>query len=151
MAIAALASHIHENRGGVWFLPTHEDPKAVQSQARKAGFAFVHVEGRNIARKDQLLKHFATALRFPEDFGHNWDALEECLTDLEWIDAKGYVIYYDHIDPLLAADGDQFGTLVEILQDAVDSWKEDGTAFIVLLSGTKAPKGVPRLGAVEKE
>jgi RNAse (barnase) inhibitor barstar len=151
MAIAALASQIHENHGGVWFLPTHVDPKAVQSQAKKAGFAFFHVEGRNIARKEQLLRQFASALRFPEDFGHNWDALEECLTDLEWIDSKGYVLYYDHIDALLAADGDQFGTLVEILQDAVDSWKEDGTAFIVLLSGTKAPKGVAKLGAAEKE
>jgi RNAse (barnase) inhibitor barstar len=151
MSIAALATHIQGNHGGVWFLADHADPKAVQAQAKKAGFAFFHLEGRNVARKDQLLKHLAAALRFPEDFGHNWDALEECLTDLEWIDSKGYVLYHDHIDPLLSGNADQFETLLEILQDAVDSWKEDGTAFIVLLSGTKAPKGVPKLGAPEKE
>jgi hypothetical protein len=29
----------------------------------------------------------------------------------------------------------------------VGSWKEDGTAMIVLLQGTKGPKGVPKLKA----
>jgi len=151
MALAALASLIEENRGGVWFLPAHADPKAVQSAAKRAGFAFFHVEGRNIARKEQLLSHVASALRFPSHFGDNWDALEECLTDLEWVDAEGYVIYYDHIDALLSAHPDQFETLVEILRDAVQSWKEDGSAMIVLLSGTKPPKGVARLRSSAEE
>ena len=67
--------------------------------------------------------------------------------DMEWAEADGYVIYYDHIDPLLEAHPDQFETLVEILRDAVASWKEDGTAMVVLLSGSKAPKRVAKLGA----
>ncbi len=149
MAQAALASLLEENRGGVWFLPSHAEPKAVQSAAKKAGFAFFHVEGRNIARKEQFLNHAATALRFPQHFGHNWDALEECLMDLEWVDAEGYVLYYDHIDPFLSAQPEQFETLVEILRDAVQSWKEDGTAMVVLLHGAKAPKGVRKLGERE--
>jgi hypothetical protein len=40
---------------------------------------------------------------------------------------------------LLAAHPDQFETLVEILRDAVQSWKDDGSAMIVILSGTHAP------------
>ena len=145
MALEALATLLEEGHGGVWFLPAHVDPKSVQAAAKRAGFPFFHIEGRNISRKEQLLNHVATALRFPEEFGHNWDALEECLTDLEWVDGEGYVLYYDHIDGLLSAHPDQFETLVEILRDAVASWKEDGSAMVVLLSGTKAPKGVPRL------
>jgi RNAse (barnase) inhibitor barstar len=144
MGLKALETLLEENHGGVWFLPSHVDPKALQSAARRAGFACFHIEGRNIGRKDQLLSHFAHALRFPNHFGDNWDALEECLTDLEF-SGDGCVIYYDHIDPLLAGQPDQFETLVEILRDAVASWKEDGTPMIVLLSGSKAPKGVPRL------
>ena len=45
----------------------------------------------------------------------------------------------------------QFETLVEILRDAVQSWKDDGTAMIVLLSGAKSPKGVPKLKAGAEE
>ena len=145
MALSALERAIEENRGGVWFLPAGVDAKAVQKLAKSNGFAFFHIDGKNIARKEQLLNHVATALHFPKDFGHNWDALEESLTDLEWVDADGYVIHYDHIDPLLEAHPDQVETLVEILRDAVASWKDDGAAMIVLLSGAKAPKGVAKL------
>jgi len=145
MALAALESLLEADKGGVWFLPSHVEPKSVQAAAKRAGFAFFHIEGKNITRKEQLLNHAATAMHFPKSFGHNWDALEECLTDLEWVDAEGYVIYYDHIDGLLEAHPDQFETLVEILRDAVASWKEDGTPLVVLLSGQKAPKGVSKL------
>jgi RNAse (barnase) inhibitor barstar len=145
MALEALESLLEADKGGVWFLPNHVEPRTIQAAAKRAGFAFFHIEGKNITRKEQLLNHTATAMHFPKSFGHNWDALEECLTDLEWVDAEGYVIYYDHIDPLLEKHPDQFETLIEILRDAVASWKEDGAAMVVLLSGTKAPKGVSRL------
>jgi RNAse (barnase) inhibitor barstar len=145
MPLDALDNLLGENRGGVWFLAEHADVKAVQACAKRHGFAFFHVEGKNIARKEQLLNHVATALRFPDEFGHNWDALEESLTDLEWVDADGYVLYYDHIDGLLGAHPDQFETLIEILRDAVASWKSDETAMVVLLSGSKPPKGVAKL------
>jgi len=147
MALEALKTLLEDERGGVFFLPQRATPKEVQAAAKRAKFAFFHVEGRNIERKEQLLNHVATALHFPGHFGHNWDALEECLIDMEWADADGYVIFYDHIDGLLAAHPDQFETFVEICRDAVASWKEDGTAMLVLLSGAKAPKGVAKLGA----
>ena len=140
----ALETLLETPRGGVWFLPEHADPKAVQKVARSHGFAFFHIEGKNIGGKEQLMTSVATALRLPKHFGKNWDALEECLSELE-DGADGYVIYYDHIDTLLGAHPDQFETLVEILRDAVASWKEDDTAMVVLLSGSKAPKGVSKL------
>jgi RNAse (barnase) inhibitor barstar len=145
MSLEALESLLEANKGGVWFLPNRVEPKSIQALAKRAGFAFFHIDGKNITRKEQLMNHVATALRFPKHFGNNWDALEECLTDLEWVDADGYVIYYDHIDGLLGAHPDQFETLVEILRDSVAQWKEDGEAMIVLLSGSKAPKGVAKL------
>ena len=145
MALDGLDKLLEENRGGVWFLPKHAEAKALQAAAKRAGYAFFHIDGKNIARKEQLLNHAATAMHFPDNFGHNWDALEECLTDLEWVDGDGYVIYYDHIDGLLGAHPDQFETLVEILRDAVASWKEDGEAMVAVLSGSKSPKGVSKL------
>jgi RNAse (barnase) inhibitor barstar len=144
MPLEMLADLLEENRGGVWYLPEPVDAKGVQALAKRNSFAYFHIDGKNIARKEQLLNHVATALHFPKDFGHNWDALEECLTDMDWVDAEGYLIYYEHIEGLQAA-GDQFDTFVEILRDAVQSWKEDDAAMIVLLAGGKAPKGVKRL------
>ena len=139
----AIASILESHKGGVWFLPGGE-ARALQSAAKKAGYTYVHIDGSKIERKEQLLNHLATALRLPKTFGHNWDALEECLNDLEG-DGEGFVIHYDHIDGLLGAHPDQFETLVEILRDAVGSWKEDDEALVVLLSGSKPPKGVSKL------
>jgi RNAse (barnase) inhibitor barstar len=145
MPLDALNDLLGGKAGGVFFLPRHATPRDVQVAAKRAKFAFFHVEGKNIARKEQLLNHVATALRFPGYFGENWDALEECLTDMEWIDAPGYLIYYDHFDALLANHPDQFATFLEICRDAVLSWKEDGTPMVILLSGARAPEGVAKL------
>ena len=149
MPLPALESLLEEHRGGLWHLPKPVESRSLQALAKKAGYAYFHVDGKTIERKEQLLNHVATALHFPGHFGHNWDALEECLTDMEWVDAEGYLIYYDHIDGLLAAHPDQFETFVEIVRDAVASWKEDDTAMVVLLSGAKAPKGVAKLKDTE--
>jgi len=143
MALDALDAILEANKGGVWFVPGVE-ARAVQACAKKAGFAYFHVDGKNITRKEQLLNAVATALHLPKSFGHNWDALEESLVDLD-MESDGFVILYDHIDGLMAAHPDQMETLVEILRDAVSSWKEDGTPMAVLLSGAKAPKGVSKL------
>lgn len=145
MPLEAIQSLLEDARGGVWFLPRPLEAKSLQAAAKRAGYAFFHLDGKNIERKEQLLNHVATVLQFPNHFGSNWDALEECLTDLEWVDGDGYLIYFDHIDGLLAAHPDQFATFVEIVRDAVESWKEDGEAMVVLLSGAKAPKGVSKL------
>jgi len=145
MPLEAIQSLLEDARGGVWFLPRPLEAKSLQAAAKRAGYAFFHLDGKNIERKEQLLNHVATVLQFPNHSGSNWDALEECLTDLEWVDGDGYLIYFDHIDGLLSAHPDQFATFVEIVRDAVESWKEDGEAMVVLLSGAKAPKGVSRL------
>ena len=145
MPLEAIQSLLEDARGGVWFLPRPLEAKSLQAAAKRAGYAFFHLDGKNIERKEQLLNHVATVLQFPNHFGSNWDALEECLTDLEWVDGDGYLIYFDHIDGLLSAHPDQFATFVEIVRDAVESWKEDGEAMVVLLSGAKAPKGVSKL------
>ena len=147
MSLEAVDTLLEDSRGGVYFVPATVAAREVQAAAKRAHMAYFHIEGKNITRKEQLLNAVATALHFPADFGHNWDALEECLTDMEWADADGYVILYDHIDGLLAAHPDQFETLVEILRDAVESWKEDGEAMVAVLSGSKPPKGVGKLKA----
>lgn len=144
MPLAALASVLENKKGGVYFLPPSVDAKAVKKAAKSAELEYFHIEGRNIGRKEQLLNAMATALDLPPHFGNNWDALEECLNDLE-VDGEGFVIHYDHVDALATAHPSELETLVEILRDSVASWREDGTAMVVLFTGAKAPKGVVKL------
>jgi RNAse (barnase) inhibitor barstar len=145
MSMESLGNLLESGKGGVWFVPAAE-ARGIPAAAKKAGFAYFHIDGKSITRKEHFLNRAATALRFPKSFGNNWDALEECLLDLE-SDADGFLILYDHIDGLADEHPDQLETAVEIFRDAVASWKEDGTVFAVVLSGAKAPKGVSKLPA----
>jgi RNAse (barnase) inhibitor barstar len=147
MAQAMIEGLLTREEGGVWFVPGEIDAKAVEASARRKKLAFFHVDGRNVQRKEQLMTALATALRLPAHFGQNWDALEECLIDLEPVDGPGYLLLYDHIDGLMQSHPDQFETLVEILRDAVASWQEDDTVMTVVLAGAKAPKGVAKARA----
>ncbi len=88
-----------------------------------AGFHLVLLRGSKCKTVSALLAEFAKAFDFPEYFGHNWDALEECLTDLEWLPAKGYVVLLSDAELVLTkAEADEWATLVEVLNDAGEAW-----------------------------
>jgi hypothetical protein len=50
--------------------------------------------------KAELFDRLAVGLGFPPYFGHNWDALEECLGDLNWLKAERVVLIHSDLPPL---------------------------------------------------
>jgi len=82
---------------------------------RAPGWLVVRIGGR-LRRKQDLLRALAESLKFPDYFGWNWDALEDCLRDLSWLDApRGIVLVHEHL-PL--ADAHQRQTYFDILTKA---------------------------------
>lgn len=92
------------------FLPTSE------------GFATIVLKGTRCRTEAGLFAEFARAMKFPDYFGHNWDALEECLTDLEWLPAKGYILLISDADLVLEKDEEGFQSFVDVLRDAGEAW-----------------------------
>jgi len=68
--------------------------------------------------KDELLRRMAVSLELPASFGDNWDALADCLRDLRWMPAWGYVLLFEHADELRSAAEADFDILLGILDDA---------------------------------
>jgi len=81
------------------------------------------------ADKAALMERFARALEFPRWFGGNWDALEDCLTDLSWSSAAGHVLLIEGAGDL---PGDERGILVDILVSAAASWAERKRPFFAV-------------------
>ena len=82
----ALVRRLREHRkSGVYRSPATPDELA--AAARAAGCAFFRIDATAVRTKSKLLGVIARALDFPAWAGRNWDALEDCVTDLGWIDA----------------------------------------------------------------
>ncbi len=106
--------------------------------------AAIKVAGRQLTGKAALLKTFAEAFAFPDWFGHNWDALADCLTDLSWHEGAVALLIDDAAVPETAAP-DDWGVLLAILADAAHYWRTEGRPFAVFLQGGHA--AYPRVAA----
>ena len=112
-----------------------------------AGFALKVIKGAKCQTTDGLLRECARALDFPDYFGQNWDALEECLADLEWLPAKGYILLITDAAQVLP-DDEEYETFLEILRDAGEAWgngqagmgKQRATPFHVLFAVSEREK-----------
>ncbi|MBC7802572.1 MAG: barstar family protein [Candidatus Parcubacteria bacterium] len=92
------------------------------------------------AGSDALMEKLAGALAFPSWFGGNWDALEDCLTDLSWSRASGHVLL---LEGAAALPEDDRGILADILVSAASWWKERGRPFFAVF--VDGPAALPEL------
>jgi RNAse (barnase) inhibitor barstar len=76
------------------------------------------IRGHRCHTAQSLLHEFAAALQFPHYFGDNWDALEECLNDLEWLHTGDLILCISNADKVLVGHRQDFETFVSILRSA---------------------------------
>jgi hypothetical protein len=124
---------------GIYHLRSRAQPDSIAQSAARRGWRCFYLDGRQIGDKRALMAAAARALELPSYFGHNWDALEECLNDLAWAPAAGYLLLYDDAAQLARAEPEDWATLHAILADAVAAWAARGTPMYVLLR--RAPRG----------
>ena len=75
------------------------------------------LDGAQARDKAAFMTAIARALRFPDYFGHNWDALVDCLDELHWRD-EPIVLVVDHGDELLADAPGEIDTLLGVIDEA---------------------------------
>lgn len=97
------------------------------------------LDGRHLSDKASLLAALGRALAFPDYYGANWDAFEECLHDMSWRDGP-IALYIHHADAL---DPDLLRSLMDIYADAADAWRVEGRACSLFLGGLKDPAHLP--------
>ena len=92
--------------------------------------------------KADLLRAIAKALDFPDWFGSNWDALEDCLSDLSWREAAGHVLIFEGTARLPL---DERGTLLDVLASAAQFWAQQGTPFFAVFIDPGRTLELPQL------
>ncbi len=119
-------------KAGVHHLP-QGDLGSLIAGAEAAGCLVQRVDLAQARDKTEMLDAIGKALGFPEWFGHNWDALNDCLLDMGWRPAEGYVILLDHCDGIHGRAEADFVTLIQMFQSAADEWREQGVPFWCLV------------------
>lgn len=109
------------------------DRAAVVEAANALGYHVAEANLENADDKAALLDELAAALEFPATFGDNWDALADSLGDLSWRPAPGYLLLLDHCSGLRETGADDFGILLEILDEAARSHGARGVPFWAVL------------------
>ena len=121
----------------------------INSAATAAGLALYQLDIGNLRGKNGLLEALARTLEFPASFGMNWDALDECLRDLEWIKARGWVLIMANSAQFALKNRRILATAIEVLRSAAEYWSREGKPFwvIVLMDAKSRYPELPQLPA----
>ncbi len=119
---------VEADQAGAFYL-TASDLGPLHEAARELGFRCVELDLAGCHDKPALMRAFAEAFEFPDWFGHNWDALADCLGDLDWLPAEGYVLGLQNAHTLRSTDPADYATLVAVLEGACEEWRERGRPF----------------------
>jgi Tol biopolymer transport system component len=106
--------------------------------------AFITTSGLDVVRIEAsagaLFDAVARALNFPDWFGANWDALEDCLSDLSWREGDGQVLLF-----LQAPTGEALGTLIDVLSSAAQYWAGRRRPFFAVFIDPQRKLALPDL------
>lgn len=92
------------------------------------------LDGEELKNKEQLLLALKEGLCFPDYFGLNWDALQDCITDLSWLQGVSKVdVVIINKSKLMNDESESNRKLfLEIMDYAVSYWhgeKEENLPF----------------------
>lgn len=95
---------------------------------------FFHICGTHISDKQSFLASISHAMDFPDYFHSNWDAFEECITDMEWQTiANGFVLLYENFENFVDCAPSQWRILLDILESSVQFWNQQKVPVYIFL------------------
>ena len=122
--MAKLIERLQDPEKSGVYRASRADEIADAVRGSKLNFARISISG-----KASLMQDIAKALGFPDWFGENWDALEDCLTDMSWREAQGHVLVFEGFQFL---PEDDLGVLIDVLISAAEFWADQGKPFFAV-------------------
>jgi RNAse (barnase) inhibitor barstar len=106
---------------GSWTISARPGTATLVERLQAAAWTVAIIDGRRCPTKASLLTEIARVLQFPEWFGHNWDALVDCLREAERL-----AIIVSHSDRVGVEE--QSAAALTTLMSIVDELAEEGIA-----------------------
>jgi hypothetical protein len=107
---------------------------SIKKAAAGCKLDYTAVDLKGVTGREGLLRKMAAALKFPDYFGMNWDALNDCLTDMAWKPAGGYVVLLKKFGAVAEKCPDDVKVAGDIFASAAQYWKQKAVPFYIILS-----------------
>jgi RNAse (barnase) inhibitor barstar len=144
-AMDALSKILSDAKASGVYHPTQSADEIARA-AKEAKLSIVQLDLGRARGKREFLAGLAKALKFPRYFGMNWDALNDYLTDLSWLDDNGWVVILFNGQDFAANNQDDFNTAIDVLQTAAEYWRSHAKPFWIFVYGDNAwNPGLPGL------
>ena len=121
----------NSKRAGVYRSAIGSDE--IVAAAKTAGLQVYKIDLAKARGKLGLFDALSKALKFPAHFGKNWDALNDCLTDLAWLDSNGWVLILANGKSSAAKYLADFDMALDLFNGVATCWQEDGKPFWVIV------------------
>lgn len=82
----------------------------------------------SINKEADLFEYLPKALGYPDNCGHNWDALYDIFFDFTWIEEKTIVVVHENFSELCVADLNRY---MDIVKESIEVWK-DGLEHVLI-------------------
>ena len=127
-------------KGIVYSSFSNKELYTLEFYAAKKGFAVAHIRCKYCDELDAFFREISSALRFPYYFGNNWAALDECLTDLDWLSFSGILIVIDNYELMFRRELKKKTAkelFVKNMNAAVDEWTGKSVPISVYINNLK--------------
>lgn len=104
----------------------------ITQAAVQAGLAILCLDLARVKDKVGFLTEVAKILQFPNYFGSNWDAFEDCLTDLSWLETKAHVLLIKGSEQFRLNAPTDAATACTVLKAAGAYWQNRDIPFFVI-------------------
>ena len=83
----------------------------------------------DIKTDEELFSVIASTMQFPDYFGYNWDALYECLCDMNWLSSEGYLLVLRDSAKGWSQSPYVLGCFVTTWLEATEYWVQEQRPF----------------------
>lgn len=106
--------------------------------ATVSGAYAAYLRGSRCKTEDAFFQEISAAFQFPFYYGENWPATDECLCDLEWLNASALYIVVDDFSLMFSGQPHiqekMQNRVVKYFKIMVEYWKEQNVPIAVWLN-----------------
>lgn len=89
----------------------------------KENYFVAAIDGIQCPTIQSFLVEIGRAFSFPDYYGKNLDALNDCITDLDWIPKENYTLIINNSESFLNANEEDRNRVTKLLEEVAEGWR----------------------------